>query len=83
MSFPSDRLLDVDKIKELAALIIKCDIDGSRDLINPLFELVSDIRYLHLACLLYALIYTVGLASSQALDIIPVTMPLSQTADIN
>lgn len=42
-SFPSDRLLDVDKIKELAALIIKCDVDGSRDLINPLFELVSDI----------------------------------------
>ena len=41
MSFPSDRLLDVDKIKEVAALIIKCDIDGSRDLINPLFELVS------------------------------------------
>lgn len=45
MSFPSDRLLDVDKIKELAALIIKCDIDGSRDLINPLFELVSDICF--------------------------------------
>ena len=42
-SFPSDRLLDVDKIKELAALIIKCDVDGSRDLINPLFELVSDL----------------------------------------
>lgn len=41
MSFPSDRLLDVDKIKELAALIIKCDSDVSQDLINPLFELVS------------------------------------------
>lgn len=48
MSFPSsDRLLDVDKIKELAALIIKCDVDGSHDLINPLFELVS----LHMPCL--------------------------------
>ena len=41
MSDVSESLLDVDKIKELSLLIGACDVNESRGLVDPLFELVG------------------------------------------
>ena len=41
MNDVSESLLDVDKIKELSLLIGTCDVNESRGLVDPLFELVG------------------------------------------
>lgn len=47
MSYPTDSLLDDDKIKELSLLIAKCGVNESRGLVDPLFELVGVTTCVH------------------------------------